>query len=146
MTIRKLDDPTSSSTTAQSPADLTQLYFSYLYEHLKATLVAKLSASVFESTPIDFILTVPAIWSLAAKQKTETAATRAGFKGSKKIHLVTEPVSPIVDILAIELIAFDRKPPRFIHCLISGPQIWLWVRLLSCATQVVGRLILSHTR
>jgi molecular chaperone DnaK (HSP70) len=102
--IRKLDDPTSSSTTAQSPADLTQLYFSYLYEHLKATLVAKLSASVFESTPIDFILTVPAIWSLAAKQKTETAATRAGFKGSKKIHLVTEPVSPTVNILAIELI------------------------------------------
>lgn len=71
---------------------------------MKSTLITKLSANVFESTPIDFVLTVPAIWSLAAKQKTETAATRAGFKGSKKIHLVTEPVCLLWRIVMVSLI------------------------------------------
>lgn len=70
---------------------------------MKSTLSTKLSASVFENTPIDCILTVPAIWSLAVKQKTETAAFRAGFKGSKKIHLVTEPVSLALGIAITEL-------------------------------------------
>lgn len=89
---RKLDDPTPTSTTTQPPEELAQLYLSYLYKHMISILTERLSASIVKNTPIDFILTVPAIWSNAAKQKTETAAVRAGFKGSKKIHLVSEPV------------------------------------------------------
>ncbi|KAF2790366.1 actin-like ATPase domain-containing protein [Melanomma pulvis-pyrius CBS 109.77] len=87
----KLDDPTSTSTTTQPPEELAQLYLSYLYKHMISILTERLSSSIVKNTPIDFILTVPAIWSNAAKQKTETAAVRAGFKGSKKIHLVSEP-------------------------------------------------------
>ena len=82
----------NNTTDSKPPEELTQLYLSFLYKHLISILEDKLSASIVRNTPIDFILTVPAIWSNAAKQKTETAAVRAGFKGSKKIHLVSEPV------------------------------------------------------
>jgi len=89
----KLDDPVSGRGDTKPPEELTQLYMSHLYKHLMWTLGERLSSSVVESTPIDFVLTVPAIWSNAAKQKTETAAVRAGFKATKgrKIHLVSEP-------------------------------------------------------
>ncbi|KAF2199489.1 actin-like ATPase domain-containing protein [Delitschia confertaspora ATCC 74209] len=87
----KLDEPTGSTTDSKPPEELTQLYLSFLYKHLISVLEQRLSASVVNDTPIDFVLTVPAIWSNSAKQKTEKAAVRAGFKGSKKIHLVSEP-------------------------------------------------------
>ncbi|KAF2011913.1 actin-like ATPase domain-containing protein [Aaosphaeria arxii CBS 175.79] len=87
----KLDDPISTTTDTRPPEELTQLYLSYLYKHMVSVLEERLSSSVVRDTPLDFILTVPAIWSQAAKQKTETAAVRAGFKGARKIHLVSEP-------------------------------------------------------
>ena len=41
---------------------------------------------------MDFVVTVPAIWSNAAKEATERAAAVAGFCGNKRIQLISEPV------------------------------------------------------
>ena len=48
---------------------------------------------------MDFVVTVPAIWSNAAKEATERAAAVAGFCGSKRIQLISEPVSPSSDLV-----------------------------------------------
>ena len=47
-------------------------------------------------TKIDFVLTVPAIWSDAAKKKTEDAAIRAGMGNEHSLELLSEPESAAV--------------------------------------------------
>ena len=89
---RKLDG--ASQEKDSLPAEeLTKIYLTFLYNHLMSVLRSRLSAGVVSSTPIDFVVTVPAIWSNSAKQKTQEAAEQAGFRNSNPIYLVTEPVS-----------------------------------------------------
>ena len=47
-------------------------------------------------TKIDFIITVPAMWSDAAKQKTEDAAIRAGLGNQHGLEMLSEPESAAV--------------------------------------------------
>ena len=47
-------------------------------------------------TKIDFIITVPAMWSDAAKKKTEDAAIRAGMGNEHGLELLSEPESAAV--------------------------------------------------
>lgn len=57
------------------------------------TLEQKLGASILRTIPIEYCLTVPAIWSEVAKEKTLAAASRAGLNGVGNMLLVSEPVS-----------------------------------------------------
>ncbi|KAF9878787.1 hypothetical protein CkaCkLH20_03687 [Colletotrichum karsti] len=68
-------------------------YISALGEHLLYTLREKLGEQVVKTTPLEFVVTVPAIWSDLAKEKTKLACQRAsGLSKSKApIHLVSEP-------------------------------------------------------
>lgn len=73
-------------------------YLNALTEHLLYTLREKLGESVVKSTPLEFVVTVPAIWSDLAKDKTKKACQKAVQSlpmaaGSSKtlIHLVSEP-------------------------------------------------------
>ncbi|KAK3348636.1 hypothetical protein B0T25DRAFT_546149 [Lasiosphaeria hispida] len=64
-----------------------------LYKFLMKTLEQKLSHSILEVTPIDFWITLPALWSVRADNATKDAAIGAGF-GSRRgdrIHLIREP-------------------------------------------------------
>lgn len=54
-----------------------------------------MSPSVVRATPMDFVVTVPAIWSNAAKEATERAAAVAGFCGNSRIQLISEPVCAV---------------------------------------------------
>lgn len=90
--IRKLDDPEQGSREAESPLELTKIYLKCLHGHFIHVLEQSLSPSVVKSTQMDFVVTVPAIWSEAAKQATERAAAMAGFCGNKRINLISEPV------------------------------------------------------
>lgn len=51
---------------------------------------------------MDFIVTVPAIWSNAAREATERAAAMAGFCGNQRIQLISEPVLNIYPPVPIE--------------------------------------------
>jgi molecular chaperone DnaK (HSP70) len=58
---------------------------------------AKLTSIDFvESTPMETILTVPAVWSDKAKSDTLQCAHQAGFGEMDKIRLITEPEAAAV--------------------------------------------------
>ena len=75
------------------------------------TLDQKLGASILRTTPIEFCLTVPAIWTEVAKEKTLRACQKAGLKSDSEILLVSEPVSGSVNerICKTKLTHFSRK-------------------------------------
>lgn len=68
-----------------------------------------MSPSVVQSTPMDVVVTVPAIWSNNAKQDTENAASLAGFGGEKKIKLISEPVGVDQDSKSSMTLTVCRK-------------------------------------
>ncbi|KAG6321069.1 hypothetical protein E4U44_005536 [Claviceps purpurea] len=87
----KLDEPDTANRDGDTPLQLTKIYLSCLHDHFISLLEKKLSRSVVVETPMDFVVTVPAIWSNTAKQATERAAAMAGFCGNRRIHLISEP-------------------------------------------------------
>ncbi|KAL6356677.1 hypothetical protein LRP88_10282 [Fusarium phalaenopsidis] len=68
-------------------------YISQLSDHLLYTLREKLGDTIVNSTPLEFVVTVPAIWSDLAKDKTKRACEQAsGISASKQpVHLISEP-------------------------------------------------------
>ncbi|KAK3939287.1 chaperone protein DnaK [Diplogelasinospora grovesii] len=68
-------------------------YISALGDHLMYTLKEKLGEGVVKSTPLEFVVTVPAIWTDRAKDKTKQACMRAAGLSTTKplIHLISEP-------------------------------------------------------
>jgi molecular chaperone DnaK (HSP70) len=68
-------------------------FISALGDHLMYTLREKLGDGVVKGTPLEFVVTVPAIWSDLAKDKTKQACQKAASLEATKspIHLVSEP-------------------------------------------------------
>ena len=60
------------------------------------TLYRRFDRGVMQMTKVDFILTVPAIWSDSAKKKTEDAAIRAGMGNENGLELLSEPESAAI--------------------------------------------------
>jgi molecular chaperone DnaK (HSP70) len=56
-----------------------------------------------DTTPIEYILTVPAVWSDKAKSDTLWCASQAGFGPIEKIRLITEPEVGTASVLEILL-------------------------------------------
>jgi molecular chaperone DnaK (HSP70) len=85
---------TTAGTRSEANRDAEQLlqdYLTALANHLIYTLEQKLGAA-FRTIPLEIVLTVPAIWSEVAKEKTLRACHAAGFKTEEPISLVSEPV------------------------------------------------------
>jgi molecular chaperone DnaK (HSP70) len=72
---------------------LTTDYLAGLKRHLTHMLQLQLGELQAKTTPLQFILTVPAVWSEIAREKTLTAAEGAGLGDDAPILLVSEPVS-----------------------------------------------------
>ncbi|KAG9846469.1 actin-like ATPase domain-containing protein, partial [Aureobasidium melanogenum] len=76
------------------------------------------------NTKIDYILTVPAVWSDAAKDATLRAAEMAGLHKSRNLQMITEPeaaglyalkqMEGTVDLISYEVKSLD--PLRFEEC------------------------------
>jgi molecular chaperone DnaK (HSP70) len=86
----------------RSPEELTVAYLTELVKHMMYTLQQKLGSAVVQSIPLQFVLTVPAIWSEPAKLKTLNVCIKAGIKSKSEILLISEPVS-IEDHISISL-------------------------------------------
>jgi molecular chaperone DnaK (HSP70) len=80
--------PSGPSRTSEQ---LTTDYLTVLIKHLKYTLEQKLGSGILRSVPLEFVLTVPAIWSEVAKQKTLNACQKAGLDTKTSVTLVSEP-------------------------------------------------------
>jgi hypothetical protein len=48
--------------------DIVRDYLAALYQHMMETLYRRFDRSIMSMTKIDFVLTVPAIWSDATKK------------------------------------------------------------------------------
>lgn len=76
----------------KSAEELTTDYLAEVYKHVLYTLEQKIGAVILRTIPIEFCLTVPAIWSEAAKEKTLKACQKAGLNSESEIMLASEPV------------------------------------------------------
>jgi molecular chaperone DnaK (HSP70) len=90
-------------------------YLTELVKHLMYTLEERLGSAILQTIPLEFVLTVPAIWSESAKLKTLAACQRAGIKSQSDILLVSEPVSKANIVFLFLLIA--RKEAAAIYAL-----------------------------
>lgn len=88
-------DPNALPTSYTKTAEVLSIdYLTHLREHIVKILVTKLGEGVISSTKIEYIITVPAIWSDAAKFRTRGCAKRAGLGGD--IQIVSEPEAAVI--------------------------------------------------
>ena len=100
----------------KKPVDIVADYLTELHKHTIAHLEKTLGKDLVEVSPLDFILTVPAVsyfpviynllflsslstlqvWSDAAKNLTLQAGERAGFGRKRSIRLISEPEAAAV--------------------------------------------------
>ena len=71
-------------------------FLSAIYKHVINTLGRRIDEKIMDASTIAFVLTVPAIWSDAAKKVTEDAATRAGMGHQHSLQLLSEPESAAI--------------------------------------------------
>ncbi|KAK4981697.1 hypothetical protein LTR28_002991, partial [Elasticomyces elasticus] len=71
-------------------------YLTQLYKHTMETLTRRYGESFMATTPVEFVLTVPAVWSDAAKNATLQAAERAGMGRRNELRLISEPEAAAV--------------------------------------------------
>lgn len=64
-------------------------YLSALRKHTEEVLKHKLPQSILKSTPVEYIITVPAVWSDIAQAKTRSCAEDAGM--GKQLMIISEP-------------------------------------------------------
>ncbi|MCJ1304113.1 hypothetical protein MMC08_006925 [Hypocenomyce scalaris] len=70
---------------------LTTDYLAVLRKHAIHVLSNRLPKSALETTPIEYVITVPAVWSDAAQAKTRSCAEKAGMGSGAKLHIISEP-------------------------------------------------------
>lgn len=78
---------------------LATQYLTCLKEHARKILKLKLGEGIINSTPIRYIITVPAIWDDAAKARTRKCAVNAGM--GTDIRIISEPEAAVVHALDI---------------------------------------------
>jgi hypothetical protein len=74
----------------KSPVDIVTDYLRALRAYTLLTLQRRLGAEALTNTPVEYVLTVPAVWSDKARATTLEAAIAAGL-GEGGLNLITEP-------------------------------------------------------
>ncbi|KAI5837893.1 hypothetical protein DFP73DRAFT_285211 [Morchella snyderi] len=83
------------------PVDLVTDYLSALKNHITTSFEEKYGKAFMKGTKIEYFLTVPAIWSDAAKALTLRAASSVGLGTEGTVPLITEPEAAAVYSLRI---------------------------------------------
>ncbi|KAL8771827.1 MAG: hypothetical protein Q9209_002765 [Squamulea sp. 1 TL-2023] len=73
------------------PEKLTTDYLTALRCHADRILRHQLPQSALASTPIEFVITVPALWSDRAQTLTRRCAEQAGMGTGSALHVISEP-------------------------------------------------------
>ena len=71
-------------------------YLNQLYKHTMETLTRRYGETFMSMTKVQFVLTVPAVWSDAAKDSTLKAAEKAGMGNKGELKLISEPEAAAV--------------------------------------------------
>ncbi|KAG5988323.1 hypothetical protein E4U54_004689, partial [Claviceps lovelessii] len=94
--VSHLDTAAHLKRVNKTVLDAVSDYLTHIYEHTMATLTRRYGHSFLASTPVDFVLTCPAVWSDAAKHRTLVAAERAGMGDRAGIQMISEPEAAAV--------------------------------------------------
>ncbi|KAF2724059.1 actin-like ATPase domain-containing protein [Polychaeton citri CBS 116435] len=76
--------------------DAVSDYLTKIYKHTMEMLTRRYGETFMSTTPVEFVLTVPAVWSDAAKNATLQAAERAGLGNRHDLKLISEPEAAAV--------------------------------------------------
>lgn len=78
--------------------EVTMDFLSKIYDHVFECLQGVIGKMAVEHTSIRFVITLPATWSLAARQATRQAAREAGFGSRERddVVLIDEPEAAAV--------------------------------------------------
>ncbi|KAF2642545.1 hypothetical protein P280DRAFT_548006 [Massarina eburnea CBS 473.64] len=93
---RELSAMTVGGSTVRHPVDVVAAFLKEVKDHLLKNLDRQYGPELWRTLPITLVVTVPAVWSDAAKDRTMRAVSQAGFDTSafpqlKRIVTTTEP-------------------------------------------------------
>jgi hypothetical protein len=71
-------------------------YLTQIYKHTMETLTKRYGKTFMSQTKVQFVLTVPAVWSDSAKDATLKAAEKAGLGSRHELQLISEPEAAAV--------------------------------------------------
>jgi molecular chaperone DnaK (HSP70) len=71
-------------------------YLGQIHKHTMETLTRRYGETFMGMTKVQFVLTVPAVWSDAAKDATLKAAEKAGMGNKGDLRLISEPEAAAV--------------------------------------------------
>ncbi|KAF2137317.1 uncharacterized protein K452DRAFT_341303 [Aplosporella prunicola CBS 121167] len=83
---------------SKSAREVCSNFLKCLCEHMVAVLTKKYSSRIFDITPVEVWITLPAIWSDAARDATKSAAMSAASHHESAL----DPISPGDDILVCD--------------------------------------------
>lgn len=83
-------------------------YLKALKNHAEYMLKERLPDVILRATPREYILTIPAVWSDLAKQKTKICAEAAGMGSGDRLHVISEPEAAAICVL-------EDLDPHFIN-------------------------------
>ncbi|KAL9099462.1 MAG: hypothetical protein Q9163_005040 [Psora crenata] len=112
--------PISATSSEHSAEKLTTDYLTALKKHAEHVLRYTLPRSALVSTPVEYILTVPAVWSDAAQAKTRQCAENAGMGQGSTIQMVSEPEAAAIYTLADMDILHLKIGDTFVVCDAGG--------------------------
>ncbi|KAF8470617.1 hypothetical protein BDZ91DRAFT_718521 [Kalaharituber pfeilii] len=75
----------------KKPVDAVSDYLKAIKEHALQVLSNSFGTEFWKVIPVEYHLTIPAVWSEAAKALTLKAATNAGIGSGKELVLIAEP-------------------------------------------------------
>ncbi|KAF2221155.1 hypothetical protein BDZ85DRAFT_203059 [Elsinoe ampelina] len=122
----------------KSPTTAVADYLTQILEFAKKDMSEKFSEAMLSTTPVEYVLTVPAVWSDMAKQSTMKAAGAAGL--GDKVHLISEPEAAAVHALSAIQKEDLRVGDVFIVCDAGGGT----VDLITYEVQSLEPLILRE--
>ncbi|OBT43288.1 hypothetical protein VE00_06923 [Pseudogymnoascus sp. WSF 3629] len=99
---------------------LTTDYLKALKKHLMYILELQLGALQAKITPLQFVLTVPAVWSDIAREKTSLAAKNAGLEVDEPLRMISEPEAAATYALQEQELRFLAPGDTFVICDAGG--------------------------
>lgn len=122
-------------------------YLSLIFAKAKEELVRRFGTQMVSSTPLEINLTVPAIWSDAAKDATLRAAGKAGM--GSDLHMISEPEAAAIYALTSmvqdsnmlqvgdNFIVCDAGGGEFYLCSLSRDMLTLFLHYRHCRSYLL---------
>lgn len=95
-----------------SAQEVASDFLGMLYDHVLISLEEEIGKRAVEQTGLHFVISLPATWSLAARQATRHAATEAGFGTREKdeVVLIDEPEAAAIAAIKSTMATYDTGP------------------------------------